>query len=438
MKSILNKFKENKTGNAWVGLLVLLVFLITLGLALITEIVGTITQSKRAEQIVVAQALADAGIEKAFWKLNQTGGSYIGEDDLTLSTGVIDITVTNIDSENKMVEATAYVPTKENPKATRKVQAKISAEFNESSVSFHYGIQVGGLGVTMSNNSSVIGNVYVDHDIACGNNSTITGDAFVSGIGHKINNCKVSNNAKADSVLSSTITGNLYYSTSKAGSSAAQFIQIPQNELPPTVGMPISQSTIDSWEAWAEEGGTFVGNKTISGTQETLGPLKIDGNLTVTNGATLTVAGVLWVTGNISFSNNAIIKLASFYGPNSGMIIADHPTDKATYGKVTVSNNVTIQGSGNSKSYIMVVSTNTGSTTSNPAINVGNNSTAVVYYATTGMVEVSNNAKLRAVSGGGLHLSNGAQIQYDSGLADANFSGGPGGSWQVTEWQIVY
>lgn len=427
-----------KKGNAWVGLLILLVFLITLGLALITEIIGTITQSKKAEQIVVAQSLCDGGVEKAFWKLNETGGSYAGENDLALSTGVIDIAITNIDSENKYIDVSSYVPSKENPKAERKVRARVSAEFNESSVSFHYGVQVGGLGVTMSNNSSVIGNIYTDGNISCGNNSQISGDAYVSGVGHQINNCQIGNDAKADLVTSSRVTRDLYYSTSRAGSSASQIIQIPQNQLPPTIGLPISQSTIDSWESWAESGGTYPGTITISGTTQTLGPTKIEGDLNITNGATVTITGVVWVTGNINFSNNAIIRLAPSYGVNSGMIIADNPTNKTVYGKINVSNNVSIQGSGNPKSYIMMLSTNTGSTTSNPAINVSNNSTAVVYYATTGMVEVSNNARLRAISGGGLHLSNGSQVQYDTGLADANFSGGPGGSWQITEWQIVY
>jgi hypothetical protein len=438
------KDKNKIKGNAWVGLLVLLVLMITLGLALISDVLGTITQSKRSEQVLVAQALSEAGIEKAYWKLNESGGSYIGENDLTLDTGVVDISVTNIDSENKYIDAMAYVPSKTNPITTRKVRAKVTADFNESSVHFHYGVQVGHLGVTMSNNSAVIGNLYADGNVECGNGSQITGDAFVSGHEHDhehehdINHCNIGNDAKAHSVISSSVTRDLYYANSKSGSTAKKFINIHHDELPHEIGMPISHSTITTWESWAEAGGVHEGDLSISGGSQTLGPIRINGDLTVTNGATLTITGVVWVSGDIHFSNNAIIKLATSYGQNSGMMIADSPHDEEGHGHITVSNNVTIQGSGNPKSTIMMLSTNGGSSIDHPAITAGNNSTAVIYYASEGMVEISNNAKLRAVSGEGLHLSNGAQVQYDTGLADANFSGGPGGSWQIKEWQIVY
>jgi hypothetical protein len=435
-----------KPGNAWIGIILLLTFLVTLGIALVSDAVVTIAQSKKATQTLVAQSLCDAGIEKAVFKLNDSGGSYAGEDDLDMETGLIDITVTNIDSENKNIVVTAYVPDKTNPIQQRTVRAKVTAEANESAVAFNYGVQVGSAGVTMSNNAILSGNLYASGNLSCQNNAQITGDAFLSrnlaGNYGSMNGCRVNGNAEANNITNSTITGWGKYVTSKAGSTAAGGLtQISQNQLDldvPYVGLPLSQNTIDSWKTWAAEGGTYSGNYTVDGSTQTLGPKKIDGNLTVTNGGTLTITGVLWVTGNLNFSNNAIIKLAPSFGPNSGMIVVDSPTDPDAYGKVNVSNNVSIQGSGNASSYIMILSTNTGDTTANQAINVGNNSTAVVYYATVGMVEVSNNARLRAVSGGGLYLSNGAQVQYDSGMASTNFSGGPGGSWEVSEWQIIH
>lgn len=425
-----------KKGNAWVGIMVLLVFMITVGLALVTDVIGTITQSKKAEQVIVAQALCDAGIEKAIWKLNQTGGSYGGENDLNLNTGIIDIAVSNINSETRIVEATAYVPSKAVTKITRKVRAKIMAEFNDTNISFHYGVQVGELGVTMSNNSKVLGNVYTDGSIIAGNGAEITGDAYVSGAANKIQNLIVGNDAHAHTIEDSSIGRDAYYTV--LSKSSVGRTKYPDSTDPSPIGLPLAQSTIDQWESWAEAGGTFIGNKTITdGATETLGPLKIDGDLTVTNGATLTMSGLLWVTGNVYFSNNAIIKLIPAFGASSSMIVADSPTNKALYGKVIISNNVSVQGSGTPKSYIMIASTNTGSTIADPAINAANNSTAVVYYTLSGMIEVANNAHLKALSGGGLHLSNGAIVEYDSGLVSADFSGGPGGSWQLKEWQIV-
>jgi hypothetical protein len=413
-----------KKGNAWVGILILLTFLTTLGLALISEVVGTIVASKRSGQTQSAQALCDAGIEKAIWKLNDSGSGYVGESNINMGTGTLDIAVTNIDQENKEILATAYLPNKTNPKTTRQVKAKISVDLNETSVSFRYGVQVGNLGLTMGSNGKVIGNVYVDGTITGGQ---VTGDAISSGPSGLISGTQVSNDAKAHTITSSTIGRDAYYTHISGGTvGRTRYSGSPDTQ---TVGLPISQTTIDQWEAWALEGGTYNGNYTLTnGASATLGPKKINGDLT----------GVIWVTGNINFSNNANIKLAPSFGANSGIIIADHPTNKTTYGKIYVSNNANMQGSGNPKSYIMALSTNTGSTTSNPAISVGNNSTAVVYYSTTGMIEISNNAHLRAVSGAGLYLANNAEVTYDSGLADSNFSGGPGGSWVLKEWQIVH
>mgnify|MGYP007051341386 CR=1 len=51
--------------------------------------------------------------------------------------------------------------------------------------------------------------------------------------------------------------------------------------------------------------------------------IKIDGNLTIGNGDTLTIAGTIYVTGNVSASNNAIIQLGPSYGSSSGILMSD-------------------------------------------------------------------------------------------------------------------
>jgi len=437
-KSQITNYKLNK-GSAWAGVIILIFFVISIGLVLTSDVTGTLVKAKRADQAVVAQTLAEAGVEKAVWKINQNSG-YVGESNLSFPTGTLDIAIQNIDQNNKYVTATAYIPNKTAPKVTRRIGGKIYADINQTDVSFRYGVQVGSLGVNMSNNAKIIGNVYSDGTITGGNGSQITGDAYVSGIANKIYGVEVDGNSHAHTIQNTDANGNAYYfSAATLINSSVAGTKYPGSVDPALGGLPISQATIDQWETWAAAGSVYNGNYSITdGVNGTIGPIKINGNLTVTNGSTLTMTGPIWVTGNINFSNNATVKLAPSFGASSSMIIADSPTNKATYGKVVVSNNVTIQGSGNAASHIMIVSTNTGSTTSNPAINAGNNSSAVIYYAISGMVEVSNNAHLKSVSGLGLHLSNGAQVQYDSGLADANFSGGPGGSWKVKEWQILH
>lgn len=440
-----NIFVSQKKGNVWVGILIMMVFIISVGLVLTSSILGTMVQAKRQSQIIVAQALCEAGIEKAFWQLNQTAGSYTGEgalpNPITLPTGQLTIEVGGTGTNPRTVIATAYVPSYSAiKKVTRKVRAKITVEQNSSNARFFYGIQVGSGGLLMSNNARVNGNVYAGGPINGSNGATITLDAISSGAGGLIsgenNGSKISigGNAKAHSIQYATITGGAYYSSVFQTSTASS--THPNSPDQPNINMPIENSTINQWENWAEAGGVINGNYTIGGTQS-IGPKKIDGDLYIDTGIgnTLTINGTLWVTGNITINVNSTIRLNPSFGEQSGMIVADSPTDPAGKGKIVVSNNVTVLGSGNPKSSIMFISTNTGGI-GNPAINAGNNSTAVIYYTNQGFIEISQNARVKAMSGNGIHLSNGAIVDYDSGLANMNFSGGPGGSWQITEWQV--
>jgi hypothetical protein len=327
------------------------------------------------------------------------------------------------------------VPNKAKYLSKKVIRVKVSDKPSTTGVAFNYGIQSGGLGITMSNNAKIFGNVYAGGTISGANGASVTGDVIMSGASGKIQSLAVSGNAKAHTITESNISKDAWYQT--LTSTTVGGTKHPDSPDPANQNLPISDTTIAEWEVTAVAGGTYSGNMNLSG-NTSLGPKKIDGNLTATNGTILTITGTIWVTGNINLANNMIVKLDPGYKSNSGLIISDSQTDKANYGKINISNNVQVQGSGSANSYIMLLSTNNSSNLSNPAINVSNNSTAVVYYATTGVLEVSNNAKIRAITGGGLHLSNGAQIEYDSGLASAEFSGGPGGSWAVTEWQTLH
>jgi Tfp pilus assembly protein PilV len=426
-----------KKGSILIGILLLLVGLLTVGIALNTAVMATTVKISRSYRTISAQAYAEAGIQKALWELNKAGSSYTGESNTTsIAGGAFDVNITNVSSNVKQITATGYVPNKEHYLAKRIIRAKITDKPSSTGVAFNYGVQAGALGITMSNNAVINGNVYSQGTLSGQNNSRVTGDVIMSGVTGRISGGQISGNAKAHTINNVRITKDAYYQA--ISGSTVGGVSHPNSPDPATISLPLSDSTISQWEIAAVAGGTHTGDYVINGTSMTLGPKKIDGNLIVTNGAVLTMTGTIWVTGNITFSNNAIIKLVADYGTSSGLIIADNPGNRSNSGKINVSNNVQILGSGNSKSYIMMLSTNQGNTVSNPAIVAGNNSTAVIYYTTTGMLEIANNANLRAITGGGLHLSNGAQITYDTGLASTEFSGGPGGAWGIIEWQVLY
>src|SRR5690606_38276855 len=124
---------------------------------------------------------------------------------------------------------------------------------------------------------------------------------------------------------------------------------------------------IEDWKNEATNGGTFVGNITLGGSDfAELGPQKIVGDLNVGSGAVLHITGTLYVTGNVSVSGGAVIRLSPSYESTSGIIVTD--------GRVSASGGGQFQGSGQSGSYILVVTTSTcpdgGGCGNNPAIKV--------------------------------------------------------------------
>lgn len=224
---------------------------------------------------------------------------------------------------------------------------------------------------------------------------------------HSLSNCQIDKNAIYQSISSCTVAGTQTVSTSDASPAA----------------MPISSAEIAAWENTATAGGVTSGNYTISGTQ-TLGPREIDGDLTV-NG-TLYMAGPIWVKGNITFGNNSGLIVAASTGSNGAVIIADYPGSETSKGIVTLSNNMTISGNGNSGSFPMVLSTYSGAST---AITMSNNATSVILYAPNGIINVINNAVANQITAKTLILSNGTSVDYVNGLQSQSFSNGPGGSW---------
>lgn len=229
-----------------------------------------------------------------------------------------------------------------------------------------------------------------------------------------------------------TIGGDAYYDTTN--DCATGGTSHPGTTDSPQQAMPISQAQINQWRSQAENGGVHNGDLNIwGGNTDTRGPLKIDGSLTLSNGAVLYVTGPLWVTGNINLSNNSEVRLAASLGNNSSVIMAGNPSNPSNTGSITISNNAQFLGNGNPGSFPLVVSTKEG----NGAINLSNNTAGAIYYASDGWINVANNAGASQLTGYGINMSNNSTITYNSGLADVSFSSGPGGSWAIVKGSYV-
>jgi Tfp pilus assembly protein PilX len=143
---------------------------------------NSITASTRSARNDIASAqalsLAEAGIDKAIYQLNQNS-SYSGETNTALAPGTFTVTVSTIDNFTKQITATGYIPNNTNPVATKTI--KVKAGINNTTVSFHYGVQSGQGGFFMDNSSTITGNVFSGGPVIRTGQNNISGDVVSSG-----------------------------------------------------------------------------------------------------------------------------------------------------------------------------------------------------------------------------------------------------------------
>ncbi|MBI4128548.1 MAG: hypothetical protein HY460_00730 [Parcubacteria group bacterium] len=224
---------------------------------------------------------------------------------------------------------------------------------------------------------------------------------------------------------------NLFVNATIHGSACPNAYCIVAN--PSRQNLPISDGVIQDWKDAAAAGGTCApptcdasGDYSLTNNgSATLGPLKVNGNFLISNGATLTINGTIWVTGDITLSNDCIVNLSPAYSAFSGVILAD--------GDVVVSNNCAFQGSGVSGSYVMLLTDK--NVPASEVMTVSNNSAGVVYYASNGRIRFQNNATAKEATAYGITMDNNSAITYESGLANANFSSGPGAGMVILQWR---
>lgn len=254
--------------------------------------------------------------------------------------------------------------------------------------------------------------------------------AYVGGVLTTLSGVTVQGNVHADGLSNCSITKDAYYLS--LSSCTVGGVTFPGTAAPGPASMPISHAQITQWETVASGGGVLAGPYNINGTQ-TLGPVEINGDLTVTNGATLVLTGPVWVKGSITLSNNAIIKIDNSLGNAGTILMADNPSNESASGLVSVSNNVIISGNGNTNSFVLILSNSTSAS----ALQISNNAAGAIFYAANGTAVLSNNAGGNQVTGYAVNMSNNSTVTYTTGLQSSLFSNGPGGSWAYVPGSYV-
>lgn len=413
---------------------VLLTALVFMGifLTVFAGFINYVTLYARSEHVAIADAqalaLAEAGIEKAVYELNQSGG-YAGETNTALGTGTFTTTMVNIDANTKRITSTAYVPNSTAPKATRVVKATVVID--ASVVSFQFGVQAGDGGVRLENNASIRGNLYSTGPVIGQNSNIVRGDVISAGPTGLIDAVYATSSGYAHTIRNSTIDKNAYYqsisNTTVGGTS------YPGSPDQATSSLPITDAQIAEWENAAVAGGTISSPCPYEiSTSRTIGPTKINCDLKITGSPTVTLAGPIWVKGNITISNSPTIKVAASLGGSSVSVIADNPADQINSSSIELQNSALFEGSGSPGSYVLFVSQNKSAEQGGDeeAIDVKNTvSGALLVYAGHGDISLENNINLKEVTAWRITVKNSAEVVYESGLANALFSSGPGGSW---------
>ena len=242
-----------------------------------------------------------------------------------------------------------------------------------------------------------------------------------------------------DMTIGNATTGtgraNLFVNVTIHGSACPNQYCIVEN--PSRGELPISDGVIQDWKNDAAAGGQISGDYNVT-TDVSLGPREITGNLNMTsNNKVLTLTGTVYVHGNIDISNGSSIHCDSSYQADSCIILSD--------GWIHLANNGQFFGSGQTNSYIMLLSTLacTGIVSPlctghhNGAIDLHNNADGAIFYAGNGFINLHNNVGARELVGYKINLDQNAVVTYESGLANVNFSSGPSGGYAILSWREI-
>ena len=284
---------------------------------------------------------------------------------------------------------------------------------------------------------------------------------WLGGVSTSLNTVKVAGTARANTInvsnigvdafakninndTSVDIVGAAHYEvqfTGTAGSSVQEVVDDPA-----VVALPISDSNITDWKAAASEGGTFSDAAHCAPSVDiVLDACVLNCDFSPTAGIEIVINGTVWVKGDINIGIGTSIRLSNAYGENSGIIIADNPGSESTSGKIEILNNVAICGSEgfatfpdcntSNGSYLMILSTHEHDSTY--AIDIHNNAAGAIFYAHKGIANINNGANLKEVTAYKLNLSENSSVTYESGLANASFTSGPGGGWIINSWNEI-
>ncbi len=319
--------------------------------------------------------------------------------------------------------------------------------------SFNYGLQAGTGGIMLANSSSIVGNVYSNGTVTGAGSARVSGDIVSAGSAGVVQTIRATGSVYSNSINRINAGLNAYYN-----------IQIGTNAQNPVAGtrytpvtnqpiadLPISTTTIQGWKDDVTTYGTVItaanplcstGTYTIN-TNIAIGFLKVECNLDIRKngaGTTVTLNGPIWVSGNLSFTQGPIIRVNPSLGRKSVQFIVDNPSNRLTSSRIELRNSTQFNGSGDSRSFVMLLSMNESAALggTQKAIDVSQSANGkVLVYTPRGLVDIGNGIALKEVTGYKVNVAQNASVIYESGLASLLFTAGPGGGYSLEDWRQV-
>lgn len=428
---------KNKKNNHGFAAILIIIALMSLILIVTFSLSAVITTKNRISKNLVLSAQsyysAESGIEDGLLRVMNSDYNWTAINNFNLDGSEISQNITQNGNTTTIESLSSHFNNE------RKVKTELA--LTTTNIQFHYGVQVGTGGVEMAKTGSTIhGNIYSNGPVietGCGaGDATVTENVIVAGA-NILDDITVGGDAYANNIIDSEIGGDAYYQTI-SGTTVGGSSNTPHPD-PEILDMPLSDDSINAMKTDAANIATLDPSLCSLSADTT-----IDGGKIVclsgfnTNGHDITLNGTLWVVGDIALRGDII--LGSDYGSNSGVIIADDPYHRSTKGKILIENTVRVCGSEgcgvNNNTYIMLLSTHSG-TDDSYAVDVRNNADGAIVYSSNGTTFLKNNSSLKEVIAKKLVTSNNTDVYYETGLADVNFTSGPGGGWIVNNWNEI-
>jgi hypothetical protein len=319
--------------------------------------------------------------------------------------------------------------------------------------SFNYGLQAGNGGITLANSSQIIGNVYSNGTVEGAGSAKVQGDIVSAGPSGLVKDIRATSSIFANTIDHIITDEDAHYNV-QIGSNAQNpvgGVRYTPVTNQPVAPLPIDDAKITEWKDAIVNNGTMIaasdplcasGTYTID-TSISIGYLKVECNLDIRktgSGVTVTLTGPVWVQGNLSFTQGPVIRAASSLGRRSVQFIADNPSNRLTSSKIEIRNSTQFYGSGDYRSFVMLLSMNNSAANSGTvkAIDVSQSANgALLVYTNEGLVDIGNGIHLKEVTGYKIKVAQNSTVRYETGLASLLFTSGPGGGYRLTDWQQI-